>query len=527
MITRLGIALAFFGTVITTLCTAQSSPARPLWGDLAQGPYEVGFRVLYRLDRSRVWDAAPDSVSRSDFARPVRISLWYPAPHTASGRAMRYRDYVRFTPPSSYFGRVDSLLETRETKSWENAFKGSGRSVQDLLNLPVMARMDAGASDGIFPLVMYSEGWNSSSQNDNSVLAEFLASRGYVVAAVPQLGTSSTSLTLGLNPIDLETQMRDIEFAMGVVQEQPFVDSRKLALMGWSMGGVVSLWLAARNQNVDAIVGLDASFRARDFVTMVLASPYFDIRQVRAPLLALQSGNTKYVAGQDDRVVDSLHFAERLVGRVANITHGDFSDFAMVAKLFPLHLEDRTAAQASRGHVAIAATVLEFLDAVFQGKPSPTAGLQRLANEQDSVISLKFHESAKIPSEVEWVAMLDSSGLEHTVVQYEIVRSRYSTLAVIRYPILNRLGYSLRDNGKADLAIATFRLNAAAHPTLVDAYDSLADGYLAKGDSASARRAYQQVLNVLDSDTSLSASSREEYKSRAVQYIRSHSASPP
>ena len=527
MIARLGPIIGLIGTVISSLCAAQGSPTRPLWGDLAPGPYEVGFRVLYRLDRSRVWDASPDSVSRSDFARPVRVSLWYPARHPAGGRSMRYRDYVHFTAPNAYFARVDGLLETRETNSWENAFKGSGRSLQDLLNLPVMAGMDAGASDGIFPLVMYSEGWNSSSQNDNSVLAEFLASRGYVVAAVPQLGTSSTSLTLGLNPIDLETQMRDVEFAMGVVQEQPFVDTRKLALMGWSMGGVVSLWLGARNPNVDAIVGLDASFRARDFVTMVLASPYFDIRQIHAPLLALQSGNTKYMGGQDDRVVDSLHFADRLIGRVANITHGDFSDFAMVAKLFPLHLEDRTAAQASGGHVAIAGTVVGFLDAVFHGKPSPAVGLQRVAEGRDSVISLKFHESAKIPSEVEWVAMLDSSGFDRTLVQYETVRRRYPTLAVIRYPILNRLSYSLRDNGKGDLALAAFRLNAAAHPTFADAYDSLADGYLAKGDSTSARRAYQQVLNALNSDTSLSASSREDYRSRAEQYIRSHPASPP
>jgi tetratricopeptide (TPR) repeat protein len=123
--------------------------------------------------------------------------------------------------------------------------------------------------------------------------------------------------------------------------------------------------------------------------------------------------------------------------------------------------------------------------------------------------------------------MLDSSGFDRTLIQYERVRNRYSTLAVIRYPILNRLGYSLRDNGKVDLAVAAFRLNAAAHPTLADAYDSLADGYLAKGDSASARRAYQLVLKALDSDTSLSASSREEYKRRAEQYIRSHPDSPP
>jgi dienelactone hydrolase len=327
------------------------------------------------------------------------------------------------------------------------------------------------------------------------------------------------SLNLGVNPVDLETQMRDIEFGMGVAQEQAFVDNRKLALMGWSMGGVVSLWLGARNPNVDAIIGLDASFRARDFVTMVLASPYFDIRQIHAPLLALQSGNNKFVSGQDDRVVDSLHFANRLTGRVADITHGDFSDFAMVARLFPINVQDRTAAQASRGHVAICKTVLRFLDAVFDRKSSLATRLKSLAAERDPVVSLEFHESATIPSEAEWVAMLDSSGFDHTLVRYQEISNKYPMLAVLRYSILNRLAYTLRDNGKVDLAVAAFRLNAAANPGLADAYDSLADGYLAKHDSTSTCRAYREVLGALSSDTTLSASGRVEYKNRAEQYL--------
>ena len=525
MIARVGCFVGLLGSlIVASPCSPQISSAPPLWGELEPGPYKVGFRVLYRLDRSRVWDAKPDSLTQSEFARPIRTSLWYPSRSRGGGRPMRYRDYVAFDPPNTYFARINTLLESRDTTSLANAFKGSGRSFRDLMNIPVMARMDAGAAAGVFPLVMYSQGWNSSSQNDNSALAEFLASHGYVVAAVPQVGTTSSSLALGINPIDLETQMRDIEFAMGVAHEQPFVDKRKLALMGWSMGGVVSLWLGARNQNVDAIIGLDASFRARDFVTMVLGSPYFDIRQVRAPVLALQSGNTKYLSGQDDRVIDSLHFAKRLVGRVTNITHGDFSDFAMIARVFPVDIQDRTAAQASRGHVAISRAVLAFLDAIFRARSSPAVALQRLANQSDSVVSLVFHESATIPPEQEWVAMLDSSGFDRTVVRYEEIRRKYPHLTVIRYPILNRLGYSLRGSGKVDVAIAAFRLNAAAHPTLADAYDSLADGYLAKGDSTSARHAYQRVLETLNSDASLSASSREEYRNRAEQFIRSQVA---
>ncbi|MBC7788842.1 MAG: hypothetical protein H7Z74_02755, partial [Anaerolineae bacterium] len=55
-----------------------------------------------------------------------------------------------------------------------------------------------------------------------------------------------------------------------------------------------------------------------------------------------------------------------------------------------------------------------------------------------------------------------------------------------------------------------------------DAHDSLADGYIAKGDSASARQAYEQVLSLLTADASLSAASKADYRSRAEAYIRAH-----
>jgi hypothetical protein len=74
--------------------------------------------------------------------------------------------------------------------------------------------------------------------------------------------------------------------------------------------------------------------------------------------------------------------------------------------------------------------------------------------------------------------------------------------------------------GKADLAIDVFRLGAAAFPQNVDVFDSLADAYLAKADSAGARAAYEHVLQLLPSDTSLSASQQREYRERAESFLR-------
>ena len=491
----------------------------PLWGDLTPGPYRVGFRVTYRVDSSRTWLPVPDSAA--EFARPVRVSIWYPASASPGGEEMRYADYVRFRAPNRFFGTLDSMLLNRDTVSWRSAFRGVENLYPRLLELPVYARRNGTPASGTFPLVLYSEGWNSSSQNDNSVLAEYLASNGYVVAAVPQVGTSSVALTLGVNPVDLETQLRDVETAMVVAQSQRFVDRKRVAAMGWSMGGVVALWLASRNPNIDAVVGLDPSFAAAQWKPMVLGSPYFEIRQIRAPILVLQSGNQRFVSAQDPLVIDSLHFAERYTSRVGRVTHGDFSDFAMVARVFPVRLEDRTATDASAGHVAVARTVLAFLDHVLKQRPTALSSIVGHARD-DSLIRLTHISAAQIPNESDWSAIVSRIGVERAADSVHRLERIYPSLEIIRYAVFNRQGYALRDAGRLDDAIAVFRLNAEAHPSLADAFDSLADGYIAKGDTVGARRAYQQVLALLPADKTLSEGSKADYRNRAEAYLKAH-----
>jgi dienelactone hydrolase len=496
-------------------CVAQNRPvAAPLWGTLAPGPYAVGFRVLYRLDRSRVWEAG-DSTTDMDPARPMRVSVWYPAKRNGSGQAMRYGDYVHLATPDRAFRRLNALLETRDTLSQGGAFVGAESFRPKLNSLPVPARAGAERAPGTFPLLMYSAGWNSSTQHDNSVLAEYLASHGYVVAAVPQVGPSASTFSLRLTPVDLEIQMRDIEFAMGVTRQIPGVDRRALGLIGWSMGGVISLLIEGRNSNVGAVVGLDASFRAASWVGLVTSSQYFLMRRLRAPLLALQSGHPQSVAGQSDAVVDSLHFAPRYLARVPDITHGDFSDFAMIAALYPVRIIDRTADQASRGHEWIVRTVKLFLDGTLKRDARALGSLRT----DTSFARIQFIGPAVLPTEADFVETLRVSGLDRAVSEYRAFRAKYPTLTIIDYSILNGLAYQLLRDGKRDLAILAFTLDAEAWPSKADAFDSLADGYLAKADSVSARVAYERVLRVLPADSSISPVARAEYRARAEAFL--------
>lgn len=61
---------------------------------------------------------------------------------------------------------------------------------------------------------------------------------------------------------------------------------------------------------------------------------------------------------------------------------------------------------------------------------------------------------------------------------------------------INRAGYLALQAKKVDLAIALFTLNTTLYPNSANPYDSLADGYAAKGDKEKAKANYQKAFQM-------------------------------
>ena len=80
---------------------------------------------------------------------------------------------------------------------------------------------------------------------------------------------------------------------------------------------------------------------------------------------------------------------------------------------------------------------------------------------------------------------------------------------------LNGLGYTLMRHGQAGMAVAIFRKNAEQFPGSANAWDSLADGAMAAGDTATARAAWRSVLERLPGDARLDAARRAGLEQRA------------
>jgi len=81
--------------------------------------------------------------------------------------------------------------------------------------------------------------------------------------------------------------------------------------------------------------------------------------------------------------------------------------------------------------------------------------------------------------------------------------------------VVNQLGYNLLAVGRAEQAVAIFEWNAERNPTHANPWDSLADGYLAVGDTASAIETYRTVLETIALDKEANPGVLENLEQRA------------
>jgi dienelactone hydrolase len=347
-----------------------------LWGDLKPGPYAVGFRTIYDVDASRQFGTTT--------GRPIRISIWYPATPNPASHPMRYGDYLHYDGPAN-FRDVDAALEKADRMLWLedlNEVSPTGDAIAEkLFATPTAAIRDAPPAGGRFPLLLYSGGV-ASRADANVELGEFLASHGLVVATLPQLGRSRQEIDLGGSPADIELRARDYEFALAALRKLPEVDAARLATAGHSAGGNVALYLAMRNAEVRAVVGLDASYGFAGSAKRLESLPLFKATRLKVPLLDLRRANGVQAAKVDLGFIKRARFSDRYLVAFKDMFHGDFTEFGTIGLLMdvplPPNTDGRTRKSAYEGNQRAYQATLDFLDAVLNGK---TERLRRLRSD--------------------------------------------------------------------------------------------------------------------------------------------------
>lgn len=497
--------------------SAVGAQSPPLWHGLKAGPHTVGFRVLWKYDYSRTWRPEDDYKGNrlpGEAARPIRISVWYPAQKQPGASPMPYSGYLHVKVADNSFVEFNKRVEDYDFKSVRSYFK-SQALFDALLNTPTAAFTNARPAKGSFPLVVFSLGQNDHTL-ENIVLWESLASRGYVVATVPHLGTSPRRFQLLVHdPVFYEAQVRDLEFVIQQMHNLPYVDADKLALMGHSFGGIYALLTAMRNSQVDAVVGLDPTFVSAQpsFHYKYWEASDYDPAQLKAPMLVLykgiEGGNLKW------DVVNDLKFSDRHLFKFPHLVHGDFNSYPMIVATAQgddfadreYALKYRTKEAGVTGHQIVCRYVLNFLDAYLKGDHQALRFIGGKPEEQGIPADVAVHDfkaGLKVPTEEEFYTLIEGQGLDAALKIYRETKAKYPQETIIREATLRRIGNEAGYYGNTARAVEVFSLYVEAYPQSAAAYDSLAGAYLEAGNKEMAIKNYERLLELDPQNTNAS-----------------------
>ncbi len=269
------------------------------WGPLEAGPYSIGFRVDFLIDAEGSLDAADWGWEAGD-GRPLRLFVWYPAA-TAEGEnasaGMSVGEYIGGDEESAtvwevpeQFAEYDRVLRDWDADVLRRQFSPSTEALlRKAREMGFRARLEASIAEGSFPLVIHSLG-RRNYQQENLLLWEYLASHGYVVVVLPQVGANTTDDRFPrFNVPAMRLQAADMAFAMDRMLDSPEFKLGRVGAVGHSLGGMAEAFLAAERKEVCALVGLDASFSTNDGV-QVFDAVDWDAAAVVVPILNVYAG---------------------------------------------------------------------------------------------------------------------------------------------------------------------------------------------------------------------------------------------
>lgn len=494
--------------IVALLALAAAAPAAagtgsPLWGQLEPGPYAVGFRQIEGYDHSRLHRLPVDltgALADGERARPIRISVWYPA-EPADRAPLTLGDYITLLGAEAHLGPVtaaDAEAGRRDFYRFPLLDQATPEQRQRLEAFPSRAVRDARPAPGRFPLILYSLG----SAAVGHVTPELLASHGYVVAQAPRLGSHAGLPQDNRDRADLETKIRDLDFVVNAMADFPPADVQTLGATGFSAGGRWALSLAMKNWNVKAVVSLDSVMLFDDPVSREWRSlPFYDPDAVRVPVLHLV--RRAWVPQETSDLWGRLRYAERthLVFENPALDHFDFQSIGYAMTLAGMRPD--VAPVAADAFHQFNRRTLAFFDAHLQGGArGPDA-----AGAVPGSITAAVDRPLPAPwTEAHFFNALDRHGLEATLAAYR--RLRAEGQPPLPESALNLAGYIQLLTGRVPEAIELFSLNAESFPRSANALDSLADGYLAAGDRARALELTERARALLEEDSSISAERR-------------------
>ncbi|MBN1938830.1 MAG: hypothetical protein JW843_04540 [Candidatus Aminicenantes bacterium] len=485
-------ALYAFGLGLLVSCSAQRTGAG---GSPSSGPYPVGFKFLLTTDPTRSYPTDDGSAVQS---RPMRIYLWYPAV-AGKVKPLTVGDFVRWAG-DDFAGTAGGAAAAEEPVFPVPLKQGlSEEELAALLVRPMKSRLGPPAAAGEFPLLVFGQGLYYESPLSNAVLCEYLASRGFIVATCPLVGTRYR-LT-NLNAEDLETEVRDMEFVLAETRAAFPGKTARLGLIGYDLGGMAGLLLAMRRPEISAFLSIDSGIQLPHHSGLPGVHPSYREQEFTIPWMHMTQARFLEAARAEKPEVSlsgRRKYGDSWMVGVPTDNHGGFSSYAAfgIRKAVRGYWEG-FGEDARPVHDAVCRLAGDFFEATL--KNAPTA-LSLWTFGEDAVgrggLVVEFFKGASAPeSSRSLLFRIMRFGLEAVRPDIDRLRAATPGADILNEPELRWLAYHfLLWWGREIESLDAFRLNVDLHPRSADAWAGLGEACLLTNRSDEAISSFRKAL---------------------------------
>jgi pimeloyl-ACP methyl ester carboxylesterase len=470
------------------------------------GPHAVGVKFVQQYDRARLYKTRIDLITgepaQGERTRPIHTIVWYPA--VRAGTPVAYRQYLETIPTEDEFTRsVADVKRMTDERIDGNAGVRRGALLRDIAR-PMQAVRDARAENGKFPVVIYAPSYSAPAM-ENADLCEYLASQGYIVLSSPSLGAHTRSMTVDLDGV--ETQAADISYLIAYAGTLPQADTSKVAVVGFSWGGLANVFAAAKDERIRALVSLDGSLRgySRFVDSGKDAAKYVTPTRVSVPLLYL-GARPKTVeelnreeTGTLYSFMNEMKYSDVYIVSMLPMKHANFSSYAM--RMAPDDgFGDYTRDEVALAHSWAARYTRHFLDAYLKDDAAGLAFVNNTpaANKAPAhmMITDIHRKKDTVPPTLEnFVQRLAADGFDKAIGVYDQFAAQGSAFKLDPNEIYGWGAQLARLNHPAQ-AREIFRLGTHLHPDLSFMVDGLAEMQAKTGQTQEAVKSYRRMLEL-------------------------------
>ncbi len=352
-----------------------------LQGNLDFGDYAIGFKQV------------PFNYTQQTQARNINIALWYPAKRSKKG-TLQFKDYLSYSEPLN----ENELLE--ELSIGIGGKKGlfPADSLSMVLNASMMAFLNGKAKKGSFPLLLWSSRYGTVPYQ--SLISEYLASHGYIVAFAEDIPNSPYPWQLGTEvekESTLDLHIADLIASIDFLKKEKNTNAERIGLLSWSYAGESAILTQIMNTDIDLVVGLSSigfsgglylgSKLKEKIEQKYLEVPYLMLFEKIAP-----NGNERSLPEK----FKGMHPDSRYV-YFPDLAHGSFNTLeGMIPGILntdKVHSWSKGGQVAQRGYESICQATLGFINSIFYGQSFEENLPQSLNNMLPDFI--KIHKPSK------------------------------------------------------------------------------------------------------------------------------------